>query len=273
MERAGASKSAEVLKGILVGRTRQKANLWYFIIVKKSEFGRRIKIPVCVAIFLAAVALGSALACRAADGNGYSPTLYPSIFWHNNQWETYENGQWVPYRGSANNEVAVQSEPEMAPEPGPETVDTNIYPVPYGWGFIGAPALYPRYHHAREHLRAGHQSHDRVVDSFGRANVGIGRTTIGIGKPNVGIGQTTIGIGKPNVGIGQRNVGIGQTTIGIGKPNVGVGQQNAGLGRPSVGIGQNNTGVGLPNVGIGQPTIGIGQQMSGQPTWGTPRGR
>lgn len=254
-----ASKVRRSTEGIPVGRARQKADLWYFIKMKKSEAARRIKIRVCWAIFL--VALGSALACRAADGNGYSPILYPSIFWHNNQWETYEKGKWVPYRGSANNQAAVQSEPEMAPEavPGPDTVDTNTYPVPYGWGFIGAPAFYPRHHHLRSHLRTERQRNDNRANGFGRPNVGIGKTTIGIGKPNAGIGQTTIGMGRPNFGVGQRNVGVGQPTIGIGQPNVG--------------IGRNNSGIGQPNVQIGQPTIGIGQQMSSQPTWGTPRNR
>jgi hypothetical protein len=218
---------------------------------------------------VAALAIMVTSVCRASDGNEYKPILYPSIFWHNNRWETYENGQWVPYRGSANNDVIVEAEPEIAPGPlpGPDTVDTNIYPVPYGWGYIGAPAFYPRHHqHARPHFRPERQRHERPVNGLGQANVGLGRTTIGIGKPNIGIGQTTIGIGRPNVGIGQPNVGIGQRNVGIGQTTIGVGQ-------PNVGIGHNNTGVGQPNVGIGQPTIGIGQQMNSQPNWGTPRGR
>lgn len=216
---------------------------------------------------------------RANGAGGYTPILKPTIFWHDNQWETYENGQWVPYRGPGNNEVIVQPEPEIAPEPipGPETVNTNIYPMPYGWGYIGAPAFNARHRqHVRGHFRAERGRHER----FGQPNAGVGRTTIGIGQPNVGMGQTTIGMGSPNVGIGQANVGIGQRNIGVGKANSSVGQQNVGVGQTTIGIGQlnvgighNNSGVGQPNVSLGQPTIGIGQSMSSQPSgWGT-RGR
>ena len=259
--------------------------------MKISEL-KKLKGAPSSAFFVAAgLALATACLCRAGDVNQYKPILYPSIFWHDNQWETYENGQWTPYRGSDDNEVAVEPEPEMAPEPvpGPEMGDTNIYPLPYGWGFIGAPAFSSRHRlHARAHLRPDRQRHETRANGIGRPNVGIGRTTIGIGRPNAGLGQTTVGIGRPNVGIGrpnvgmgQQNVGIAQTTISIGQPNADIGQQNSGIGRatigigqPNIGVGQNNTAVGQPNVGIGQPTIGIGQQVSShQSGWGTQRGR
>src|SRR5690349_5689284 len=90
-------------------------------------------------IFSTAFIIGVAFVCCGAQTSGYAPILQPSIFWHNNQWETYENGQWVPYRGSANNN-AVEGEPEsevMPEEPQtPDMVDTNIYVPAYGWGFI-----------------------------------------------------------------------------------------------------------------------------------------
>ena len=201
--------------------------------------------------------IGSAFVCQAAEGDGYRPILYPSVFWHDNQWETYENGQWVPYRGTQNRETFVEPEPEVVipePLPGPDTVDTNNYVPPYGWGFIGGPALYPSYppfhRHARVHVRGERQRHERAVGGIGQPNAGIGRTPIGIGRPNVGIGQTTIGIGQPNVGVGRQNAGIGRTTTGVGQPN-------AGMGQPTISIGQ-------PNAGIGRPTIGIGQPMTGQ---------
>lgn len=215
--------------------------------------------------------------CGAA--NGYTPILYPTIFWHDNQWETYENGQWVPYRGSANNNSAFESEPaELTapdePQP-PEMVDTNVYAPTYGWGFIGAPALYRSHHHRAVR---GHVEHRRPVNGLGRSNVGIGQTTIGIGRPNAGIGRANVGMGQTTIGIGRGNAGMGQPTIGVRRPNVGIGQPNAGIGRTAIGIGQPNVGIGQPSTGIGQPnatvgqptvgigttTIGIGQPMSGQ---------
>jgi len=201
-------------------------------------------------ILSAALIMSSASVCRGAQANGYTPILQPSIFWHDNQWETYENGQWVPYRGSANNNP-VEPEPEVIPEEPqtPDMVDTNIYVPPYGWGFIGAPAFnHTHRRFVRPHVPTQHR---RPQTGIGQPNVGIGRPTIGIGKPNAGIGQPTIGIGKPNGGIGQ--------------PNAGIGRPNAGIGQPTIGIGQPNVGVGQPNAGVGRPTIGIGQPMSGQP--------
>jgi hypothetical protein len=230
-------------------------------------------------ILSAVLMIGFAFVCRGSEASGYTPILYPSIFWHNNQWETYENGQWVPYRGSANNNpVEAEPEPDVIPEEPqtPDMVDTNIYVPAYGWGFIGAPAFNrPHRHHVRTHVRPEHR---RPETGIGQPNAGIGQPTIGIGRPNVGIGQRTIGVGRPNAGIGQPtigigrpNAGIGRPTIGIGQPNAGVGQPNAGMGRTTIGIGQPNAGVGQPNAavgqpnaGIGRPTIGIGQPMSGQ---------
>jgi hypothetical protein len=248
--------------------------------MKTSELNKQNPGANLTLILSALLFIGFSFACRAAEANGYAPILQPSIFWHNNQWETYENGQWVPYRGSANN-TAVEPEPEetviMEEPPPPDMVDTNIYYPTYGWGFIGAPALYPqhRFLHTKRRVRTEHR---KPETSIGQPNAGLGKQTIGIGRPNAGLGQSTIGIGKPNAGIGQPSVGIGQPntalgqpTIGIGKPNTGIGQPNAGIGHTTIGIGQPNAGAGQPNVGVGQPnagvgrtTIGIGQPITGQ---------
>lgn len=259
--------------------------MWYYWTVKKeSELGR--KSSWFTGGMIAGIALtAAAVVCRANGASSYTPILHPTIFWHDNQWETYENGQWVPYHDPANNSFAAEPEPEMMPpeEPqGPENVDTNGFVPAYGWGFIGGPAFFRPHHHAVVHRRLEHRRPGRVAGrradglgrttiGMGRPNVGIGQTTIGIGQNNTGIGQTTIGIGqknsgigRPNAGIGHRNVGMGQTTIGVGQPNVGIGQNNSGVGQTTIGVGQNNAGIGQPNTGIGQPTIGIGQQMGTQ---------
>lgn len=235
--------------------------------------------------------LAAAFVPGARAASSYTPILHPTVFWHNNQWETYENGEWVPYHDSAINNTVEEPEPAEVAIPeepqAPEVVETTGFVPGYGWGFIGAPAFYRPHHHRLAHTRTEHR---RPVGAISRRNAGPGQTTIGIGKPNAGIGRTTIGIGRPNagmgrptIGIGQPNAGMGQTTIGIGQPNASVGRQNVGTGRttigvgqpntsvgqPTIGIGQNNAGVGQPTVGIGQPTSGIGQQMgSSRGAWG-----
>lgn len=242
--------------------------------MKTSELKKQNPGPTLTLILTAALFIGLSFTCRAAEAGGYTPILQPSIFWHNNQWETYENGQWVPYRDPAYNKTVVEAEPEetVMPQepPPPDMVDTNIYYPTYGWGFIGAPALYPprHFHHTKRQVRAEHR---RPETSIGRPNVGIGQPNGGIGQPTIGIGRPNTGIGQPTTGIGRPNTGIGQPTIGIGQPNAGIGQPNAGIGRPTIGIGQPNTGVGQPNVGVGQPnasvgrtSVGIGQPITGQ---------
>jgi hypothetical protein len=253
---------------------RQRVNLCYLVFMKTSGLKKQNNPGANLTLILStAVIIGFAFVCRGAQASGYTPILQPSIFWHDNQWETYENGQWVPYRGSANNNpVEPEPEPDVIPEEPqtPDMVDTNIYVPPYGWGFIGAPAFnHPHRRHVRPHVRIEHR---RPATSIGQPNAGIGKPTIGIGRPNAGIGQPTIGIGRPNAGVGQPTIGIGQPNGGIGRPNAGMGQPtigiaqpNTGVGQPTIGIGQPNAGVGQPNAGVGRPTIGIGQPMSGQP--------
>ena len=266
------SCSAEVLRIILSNRARQRAELCYLVFVKPSEWkewkewiGERGY----WAIVFSCMFIASAFLCGAAEENGYQPILHPSVFWHNNQWETYENGQWVPYRGSTHHEEAVEPEPEpvlQEPLPGPDMVDTNIYVPSYGWGFIGAPAVYAPYyyHHARGKARLEHQRRHKVVNGVQEPNAGLGQTTIGIGKPNVGIGQTTIGIGRPNAGIGQTTIGIGQPNMGIGRQNPGMGRTTIGVGQPNANVGQPTISVGQPNAGIGRTSVGVGQPISGQ---------
>jgi hypothetical protein len=248
--------------------------LCYVPVVKLSELKRRSGWEADFVLIVATVLFcGFSAASRAAEATAYAPILYPSIFWHDNQWETYENGQWVPYRGSANNN-SVEAEPEEAIIPEepqtPDMVDTNIYYPAYGWGFIGAPAFnHPHRHHARTHVRPDHRRMETGVGQqnvgLGQPNAGLGQTTIGIRKPNAGIGKSTVGIGRANAGIGQPTIGIGQPNVGIGQPNAGIGRTTVGIGQPNAGVGQPNATVGQPNVGIGSTTIGIGQPMTGRP--------
>jgi hypothetical protein len=262
--------------------------MWYVVCMKPSGLKKQKNPGAYLTLVLSAVLIiGSAFVCLGGEANGYTPILYPSIFWHNNQWETYENGQWVPYRDPANNNNAIEAEPEEpvipeAPQT-PDMVDTNIYYPTYGWGFIGAPVFNrPHRHHARTRVRPEHRRPETAIGrqnaglgqpnagigqtaiGIGRPNTAIGRPTVGIGKPNAGIGQPTVGIGQPNVGVGQPNAGIGRTTIGIGQPNTGIGHPNTSVGQPNAGVGQPSATVGQPNVGIGSTTIGIGQPMTGQ---------
>ena len=230
--------------------------MWYYLSVKRESEWRGKWSWVGRGIVVGIALLAAAFVPGAKAANSYAPILQPTIFWHDNQWETYENGQWVPYHDPANYNTAMEPEPAEVvlpeePQP-PETVDSSGFVPSYGWGFIGAPAFYRPHHHRLAHTRPEHR---RPTNVAGRHNAGTGRTTIGMGRPNVGIGQTTIGIGQANAGIGHRNAGIGQTTIGIGQPNVGIGQNNAGIGQTTIGIGQ-------PNVGIGQQ---MGSQRGG---WG-----
>ena len=170
----------------------------------------------------------------------------PSIFWHNGEWQTYNDGVWTPYGQRVashparphNKEGAAYSSPGI-PDPG-----------------IGRNAGRGKATNLRGGSNAGIGS---TAIGIGQPN-GIGQSTGAIGEPNLGIGRTTIGIGKPNGGIGQPN-GIGQTTIGIGKPNVSIGRTTTGMGQPNIGIGQPNA-IGQTTIGIGRPASFPNQQRS-----------
>jgi hypothetical protein len=159
------------------------------------------------------------------DTESYTRVGQPTIFWRFGEWQTLQDGKWVPYAASAKSAV-VDAEPAAAPEPAvvpePEATQTNVYVPGYGWGFGFAGAGHRRHEQGRGHVKLERRKPD---GGFDRPIGGLGRTTIGIGRPNVGIGQTTIGIGQPNVG-------IGQTTIGIGRQSSGIGQTTIGIGRP-----------------------------------------
>jgi len=161
----------------------------------------------------------------------------PSIFWHNGEWQTYNDGVWTPYG------QRVLGQPARPPNAG-----GRVYSSPATFRIARKAGL------------------EKSANLKGNSNAGIGRTTIGIGQPN-GIGQNNGGMGQPNVGIGRTTIGIGQSNAGIGQPN-GIGQTTAGVGKPNVNIGRNTTGMGQPNIGIGQPnsigqtTIGIGKQAT-----------
>src|SRR6266404_420521 len=167
----------------------------------------------------------------------------PSIFWHNGQWQTYNDGVWTPY-GKAmskamSNGFAQPRSKEDAASSGPGIRDLGI----------------------------DHRAARRKSASLRRgSDIGIGTTTIGVGQPNA-IGQNNSGISRPNAGIGPSTIGIGRQSAGIGQPN-GMGQTTIGLGKPNVSIGRSTIGIGQPTIGIGQPnaigqtTIGIGKPAS-----------
>ncbi|HSU54654.1 MAG TPA: hypothetical protein VLT36_11400 [Candidatus Dormibacteraeota bacterium] len=205
----------------------------------------------------------------------------PTIFWRNNGWQVFQDGQWVSYSTMRRTENALIQlslpEPQefAIPQPEGDITDTNLYVAPYPyWGAGGLVAGHGHEHfpldgHRRHRAFNGGRNHGlpptgrigQTTIGIGQTTIGIGQTTIGIGQPNAGIGQTTIGIGQRNVSLGQTTIGIGQPTTGIGAPNVVIGQRN-GIGQPNASMGQTTIGIGQPTIGIGQTTIGIGRPLS-----------
>jgi hypothetical protein len=179
--------------------------------------------------------------CRADAPLAHAPVVIgqPSIFWHNGEWQTYNDGVWAPYGKPGTNRLAE-----------PRSKQGTAYSGP-GIGDFGVASR-------AERGKSASLKHE--------SNVGIGKPTILLGQPN-GIGQGTGGMGHPNVGIGRSTIGIGQPNMGLGQPN-GIGQTTTGIGKPNVGIGRSTTGIGQSNVGIGQPngigqtTIGIGKPLN-----------
>jgi hypothetical protein len=201
----------------------------------------------------------------SADGSssGTSAAIgQPSIFWHNNEWETYHDGVWVPYGQSVTNAMNARDTTVTEGSGGGQSTDV----IGRRRGRMARVRREPR---EQNHVSEGQETPRAGI---GQPNTGIGQPNIGIGQPNTGIGQPNIGIGQPNTGIGQPNVGIGQTPTGIGKPNVGLGQTPTGIGRPNIGIGKPPVGVGQPPTGIGKPNIEIGQTRAGvgKPNVGDP---
>ena len=170
----------------------------------------------------------------------------PTIFWHNAEWQTCENGVWAPYGKISSHAGALSKSPVQNGD------HSAFRPRP-----------------GRLHAQTG-----TPTGSLGEPNIGIGQTTGALGPPNLaigqpsGIGQTTIGMGRPNgamgrttIGIGRAGGGIGHSSGGLGPPNLGVGQPG-GIGKPTIGIGAPNGNMGQTTIGIGQPNGGIGKPVS-----------
>lgn len=186
------------------------------------------------------------LHCRADLQGGETSVAVgqPSIFWHNGEWQTYNDGVWTPYCKPLSNRVSQSRTKEGAADSRSQRGDRGV---------VRRSTLAKSSNPSAAGIGA-------TTIGIGQPNGGIGQSTGGIGKPNVGIGRTTIGIGQPNVAIGQPNA-IGQTTIGIGKPNTSIGQNTTGIGRPNIAIGQPNS-IGQTTIGIGKPSAFPNQQSS-----------
>jgi hypothetical protein len=197
---------------------------------------------------------------EAQEGDNGAFVGQPAIFWHDRQWQTFQDGRWFPYRASARDFDVAESEAMAAPEPEPEIPQPNDFIPGYysGFGFSNAGL-----HRRHEKIRHARVKRVQSGDAFGRPNVELGQRTIGIGRPNVAIGQTTIGLGQPNTGLGQTTIGIGQPNFGLGQPNFSIGPPNLALGKPTIGIGRRNTAIGQTTIGIGQPVIGLGRTTIG----------
>jgi len=167
---------------------------------------------------------------RGANNENFAAIGQPSIFWHNNEWETYHDGVWAPYGQSVTNAM-------FAP----------------GGGVAGESI----------------SGQSAEVSGRRRGHIGGGRRSPSEHNVEVDPGTTGAGIGQPNTGIGQPNLGIGQPNLGIGTPNIGIGEPNLGIGRPNTGIGRTPTGLGMPTGRIGRrpgsagPTPASGKRRSG----------
>ena len=201
----------------------------------------------------------------AADPAASSVAIgQPSVFWHDNQWETYHDGVWVPYGQSVTNAMTGPDAVAPAgvadtPPAGPNGRRRGHFArVPSGYGRLNDTGGTPGAPTGQPHVGIGQYNL-----GMGQPSIGIGQPNVGVGQPNIGIGQPNIGVGQPNIGIGQPNIGVGQPNLGVGKPNIGVGQPNIGVGKPNIGVGQPNIGVGKPNIGTGKPNFGVGQPNIG----------
>jgi hypothetical protein len=182
-------------------------------------------------------AIGFALIDAAATAGSAPAELgKPTIFWHNNEWEVFTNGAWLPYSAPRQNGRVNQSSQRQATYPQPSfgppfdpgwTNGTEDYPADadagvggYGYGYYGVPygvVVGPDWHAHRGRFRGPHGFAHVPGTTIRHPVAGMGAPNTGIGQPNVVIGKRTLGIGQPTISIGQPN-GIGQTTIGIGQP-------------------------------------------------------
>jgi hypothetical protein len=193
-------------------------------------------------IMLSALIIALSIYCGAAsDTTGV--VTQPSIFWHEGQWQTWNNGVWTPYG--------------QKPTTTAENVSDELKRS-------GSHSNQPLDSERKRRTQRAALSNSGVAHLRNKTQpasaqgLPIGPPNLEIGKPNVGVGQTTIGIGQPTIGIGRPSTGIGQTTIGIGQPATGIGQTTIGIGQATTGIGRRTIGIGQPTIGIGQPNGGVG---------------
>jgi hypothetical protein len=161
--------------------------------------------------------------CRvasASDASSTHPIGQPSIFWHEGQWQTWNNGVWTPYG----------QKQKTGPAPVGKLTEATVQPSGRGRGI------------------------DKSTIGMGQPNTAIGKPMWGIGQPTIGVGQPSGGLGQPTIGIGQPAPGIGRSTVAIGQPTTGIGQPAIGIGKPTIGIGRPTIGMGKPTIGIGKQT-------------------
>jgi len=171
----------------------------------------------------------------AAEDSPVAKLAKPSIFWHDNQWQVFTNGVWVPY--SDPRESAASTLRGATTEP---MVEANLEPAPveepyYGQDYYGGVGISGGYYGV-PYYKHGRFERDRRQPRRGPGKAGLPETTIRQGAPNTAIGKPNVGIGRPMTGLGKTTIGIGQTTIGIGQPN-GIGQTTIGIGRQSGSTG------------------------------------
>src|SRR5947209_15769874 len=108
--------------------------------------------------FLSFLLLLAALTCNAAanDNEKFVLTSQPTIFWHDGQWQTFQDGQWTPYAAPKKAVAAAEpAEPEAPTAPGPDIVQTNDFI----WG-LGRGHGFPR---AARHRRPVRMDHARLT--------------------------------------------------------------------------------------------------------------
>ncbi|HEV2393410.1 MAG TPA: hypothetical protein VG146_13745 [Verrucomicrobiae bacterium] len=167
-----------------------------------------LRLSVLAAIFV----LGSS-ASRA--GSEQSTIIgQPTVFWHDNQWQTYQNGIWVPYSPFVNGPTDIAA-PVAVSDSQPDNTAGGIRPL------FGTGQRRLRNHGAWQ----GWTGSQQTQGTRPLSNVAIGQSMIGIGQSTIGIGQSTIGIGQSTIGIGQSTVGLGRPYLGIGRPG-GLGKRS-----------------------------------------------
>jgi hypothetical protein len=201
--------------------------------------------------------LVSALLCFADQTNTVVTLGQPSIFWRNNEWEVFQNGQWISYAQAARaaaaaaaaaEETAAQTppvaEPEAAPEP--EVGQTNDYTPPVPFGYV------------IDLTTAGDPPGQSQASGAKSRSLGLGQQPAGFGQPNTPIGQPTIGPGQQTPGIGQQpTLDTGQQATGIRQPNVPLGQPQ-GQGQTTASGAERSMVLVQPTGSSSPASVGIG---------------